>query len=154
VLAYPAPPPFDASPAVSVQVLGAKNATVAKVTVTKPTRDWSGQEYRFEVRESSKREQGDVSDAETGELLALARAFQRLSRQLFSEANKRVKAGVAAQDAAREEAYRKAREPKQPVKRRTREEWEAIQQRELAARHLVPPGFLAEILREADPGGK
>jgi hypothetical protein len=141
---------------VTISVLGSKNSTVARAVVTKPTKDWSGQEYVFEAAESSKREQGDVFDPVTGELLALARVFQRLSRQLFSEGSKRVKVSTEAQEAALIEAGRKKHAAVTPVKRRTREEWEAMQavQRELESRTLLPPGFLAELLREADPGRK
>lgn len=124
---YPAPPMVAPAPSVTISVLGAKNATVAKVQLHKPAKDWTGQEYLFEVADSSKREQGDVYDAKTGELLALARAFQRLSRELFSEGQRRVKVSTDAQAKARAEAYLKVHEPKEPVRRRTKEEWEEIQ---------------------------
>jgi hypothetical protein len=103
---------------VTISVLGSKNSTVARAVVTKPTKDWSGQEYVFEAAESSKREQGDVFDPVTGELLALARVFQRLSRQLFSEGSKRVKVSTEAQEAALIEAGRKKHAAVTPVKRR------------------------------------
>jgi hypothetical protein len=89
-IAYPAPPFPAPAPSVTLSVLGSKNATVARAQLTKPTKDWLGQEYQFEAAESAKREQGDVFDPKIGEMLAVARALQRLSRQLFSEANKQV----------------------------------------------------------------
>ena len=155
VLAYPAPPLPSPAPSVTISVLGSKNSTVARAVVTKLTKDWSGQEYVFEAAESSKREQGDVFDPVTGELLALARTFQRLSRQLFSEGSRRVKASTEAQEAARKASEEKRSKTGTPTGR-TKEEWDAIQREraEMAARHLVPPGFLAELLREADPGRK
>ena len=97
----PVAPQPNPAPSVTVSVLGSKNSTVARAVVTKLTKDWTGQEYGFEAAESSKREKGDVFDPVTGELLALSRAFQRLSRDLASEANKRVKASTEAQQKAR-----------------------------------------------------
>ncbi len=147
VFIAPPPQPFQdlpAVPSVSVSVLGSKNATVAKVRLAKPTADWMVQEYQFEVAESSKREQGDVFDPVTGELLALGRAFQRLSRQLFSEAGKRVRESVAEQERLEAERERKAEAAKKPVKRRTKEEWEAMRAEK---GYMIPPGF-AEELRE------
>ena len=128
VAAYP-PVPYAPKASVNVEVLGAKNATVAKVTLSRHA-DWTaGSEvYRFEAAEASKREQGDVSDAEIGELLALGRAFQRLSRDLFREGHKRVRKASEARAAAEEAAEAKARHLPVEVHRRTREEWEAIQQ--------------------------
>jgi hypothetical protein len=156
VLAYPPVPQYiDPVPVVAVHVLGAKNATVAKVTVSKYRYDGQGgrEEYKFTAAESSKREQGDVFDAETGELLALARAFQRLSRDLASEANKRVKASTEAQEAARKAAEEKRAKTGTPAGR-TKEEWEAMQERRgvVAGRHLITPDFLAELTREQRPG--
>jgi hypothetical protein len=120
----PAPQYPPAAPQVIVQALQAKNASVAKVTVQKI--DWNKgwePEYKFEVSESAKREQGDVYDPLTGELMSQGRAFQRLGREMITEANKRVKADVQA----RAEAEERKNQPKRPVHRRTREEWEAIQ---------------------------
>jgi hypothetical protein len=142
-IAYPAPPPFFGpapGPGLTIQVLGAKNATVAKVQLTKPTEDWSGQQYRFEVAESAKREQGDVFDPETGEKLALARAFQRLSRDLFSDAAQRVRDSVAEQERQEAERERRREAARKPVKRRTREEWEAMQRA-----RLVPQEFEQDL---------
>jgi hypothetical protein len=121
----PIPQYPPAAPQVIVQALQAKNASVAKVTVVK--NDWNKlgwePEYKFEVSESAKREQGDVYDPLTGELMSQGRAFQRLGREMVNEANKRVKADVQA----RAEAEARKNQPKRPVHRRTREEWEAIQ---------------------------
>jgi hypothetical protein len=114
-----------AAPQVIVQALQAKNASVAKVTVIK--NDWNKlgwePEYKFEVSEAAKREQGDVYDPLTGELMSQGRAFQRLGREMVAEANKRVRADVQT----RAEAEARKNQPKRPVHRRTREEWEAIQ---------------------------
>ena len=133
VLAYP-PMPYAPKANVHVEVLGAKNATVAKVTLSRHA-DWtaSSEVYRFEAAEASKREQGDVSDSEIGELLALGRAFQRLSRDLFREGHKRVRKASEARAAAEEAAEAKARHLPVEVHRRTREEWEEIQQKRYAA---------------------
>jgi hypothetical protein len=139
---YYAPPqvpvPFAAFPTAAVQTLSAKNATVAKVVVSKTTDYTRGPDYQFEAGDSAKREQGDVYDPQTGELLAMGRAFQKLGRAMTSEGNKRVQASVAEQAALRA----RREQPKQPVHRRTREEWEALQRisqqakNELLARNL------------------
>ena len=128
VAAYP-PVPYEPKPVVNIDVLGAKNATVARVTLAKH-KDWTaaGTVFKFEAAESAKREQGDVSDPLTGELLALGRAFQRLSRDLFREGHKRVRKAAEEKAAAEEAAEAKARHLPVEVHRRTREEWEAIQQ--------------------------
>lgn len=132
-----APPPYEPKPFLNVEVLGSKNSTVAKVTLARHA-DWNAGStvYRFEAADSSKREQGDVFDPVTGEMLALGRALQRISRELFSEANKRVKVSTEAQLKARQAAYDKARAAKKPVHRRTKEEWDEIQrQRAVDARN-------------------
>lgn len=144
----PLPPafavPYDPGPAVQIQVLGSKNATVAKVKLSK-TR-WGGGppevQYEFEVAEAAKREQGDVSDPRTGEVLALARAFQRLSRELFTEGNRRVKASSEAQAQADRAAILRREAVRRPVRRRTKEEWDAMQQqkaREKGQTFYYPP---------------
>lgn len=127
---YPQPPmPFAPKAQVNVEVLGAKNATVAKLTLSRHA-DWTAtsEVYRFEAAEASKREQGDVSDAEIGELLALGRAFQRLSRDLFREGHKRVRKATEARAAAEEAARVKKMMPPKVVQHRPLEEWEKIQQ--------------------------
>ncbi len=143
----PLPPPpqyIDPVPVVTLSVLGAKNATVAKAHLSKYRWDGQGGEmlYEFTAADSSKREQGDQYDAETGELLALARTLQRLSRDLFSEADKRVKAAALEQERLEAERERKAEEAKKPVKRRTREEWEALQ---ATPARVIPQAFLDEL---------
>lgn len=127
---YPQPPmPYAPKAQVNVEVLGAKNATVAKLTLSRHA-DWtaSSEVYRFEAAEASKREQGDVSDAEIGELLALGRAFQRLSRDLFREGHKRVRKASEARAAAEVAARAKRLGPPKVVQHRPLEEWEKIQQ--------------------------
>ena len=126
-VSMPVPAPvFLPQVSVGVQTLGSKNATVARVTLTRPGEDcWSAPVYQFEASESAKREQGDKYDPQTGELLALSRAFTRLGRQMASEANKRVQAMVDEKNQASLNRLMKAH--KAPVHRRTREEWEQIQ---------------------------
>ena len=111
----------------AIQTLSAKNATVARIVVSKTT-DWNkGQDYVFEAADSAKREQGDRYDPEAGELLAMGRAFQRLGREMVSQGNKRVQNVLddQAEQSARAEERREAKT--RPVKRRTREQWEEIQ---------------------------
>ncbi len=138
-LAVPATSP---SPPVHIQLLGSNTATVVHAQLIRPRDDWSGEKYRFEAAESAKREQGDVYDPETGEKLALARALQRLSRDLFSDVAKRVRESVAEQERLTAEAEKRREAAKTPVKRRTREEWEAMQ-----SARMVPLEF-EEQLRE------
>lgn len=107
---------------VSVQALQDKNASVAWVSISRNGWDLPP-DYAFEASGSAKREQGDRYDPVTGELLALARAFKRLARELESEGNKRVRA--MAEQAATDRA--RVNKPKQPVVRRTREEWLRMQ---------------------------
>src|ERR1700733_6164918 len=90
-LAPPAPflPPASVPPFahVNVQVLHDRNASVANVQVVKrTTRHYEPPEYEYQGSGSAKREKGDVHDETTGELLALARAFEALSRQLRHDA--------------------------------------------------------------------
>jgi hypothetical protein len=93
---YPIPQPpvvsFDAQPDVKMDpwhyasstVLQDRNATVAKVTLVQRS-DYSGPaDFEFVATGSSKREQGDKFNARTGELLALSRAYLRLSRDLYA----------------------------------------------------------------------
>lgn len=149
---YPVPMapavPFPANPNVSVQTLGSKNATVAKVLVSKPTPDWQGQVYSYEASESAKREQGDRYDPETGELIAMGRAFQRLGRQMIRDGNRRVQELIAEQELAQ------VRKSKPQSYHRTREEWEQIQRErsqagaEQIARNLGLKNFItAEEVR-------
>ncbi len=148
-----APPQYvDPVPVISLNVLGAKNATVAKAVLSKYR--WDGisgsMDYQYEAAESSKREQGDVYDQETGEMLALARVLQRISRDLFSEAGKRVKESTEKQEALRKAAELKKASPPRSVKGRTREEWERIQ----AERYQGQGGMFdySEVVKElTDP---
>jgi len=111
----------EARPFVGVQALHDKNASVVNLQLDKYGL------YAFKASGSAKREQGDVHDETIGELIAAARAFQSLSRQLMSEATKRVNASTKAQAAAKQRAQEKREAAKRPVKRRTREEWERLQ---------------------------
>jgi hypothetical protein len=129
---FPVPqaPQVPASPPVaSVFTLSAKNATVARVQVSK-TSDWSkGPDYQFTAADSAKREQGDRYDPETGELIAIGRAFLDIGEQMVREGNKRVTDLVEEQAQERERAAQRRENKVKPVRRRTREEWEEIQRR-------------------------
>jgi hypothetical protein len=128
---YPPLLPPGYSTGVNFSAMHDKNASVVNVVVTSRPFDYS-QPVRFEFKASgsSKREQGDVHDEEIGELIAAARAFQSLSRQLMSEATKRVNASTKAQAAAKQRAQEKREAAKRPVKRRTRREWEELQKKQ------------------------
>lgn len=126
-MAAPVPMMAPQAPLISVQILGSKNATVAKATLHKPTADWTGQEYSFEAADSAKREQGDKYDPLTGELLAVSRALSRLARQVAHQANERIQEGVMAHH---QELLDKMHKPsKGQVKHRTLAEWQEIQRR-------------------------
>jgi hypothetical protein len=145
---YAAPPPvFHAAPPVpyvSVRVLHDKNASVANVSAVKPGDRLPG--YDYKASGSAKREKGDVHDEVTGELLALARAFEDLSRQLRRDAAKRVKASSkAVADERRRVSAKRAKARELPV-HRTLAEWEEIQARAQAAQRAV---MMAEILGPA-----
>lgn len=139
------PAPLVPRAVTEAHTLQDKNATVAKVSVRK--QDWSNEHglsatYAFEATGSAKREQGDRFDPVTGELLALARAYERLSRQVQAEAAKRVNRLTYEQDQAdRAKLMKRLTSPK-PVHRRTREEWEAMQKAS-----LVPPAFREQAAR-------
>jgi hypothetical protein len=131
-----APAPVFAAPllpagyatGVNFSAMHDKNASVVNVVITSRPFDYSQPvRYEFKASGSSKREQGDVHDEEIGELIAAARAFQSLSRQLMSEATKRVTASTKAQWAAAERARQKREAAKKPVKRRTKAEWEKLE---------------------------
>lgn len=70
----------------SAQLLQDRNATVAKVSLVQSSSYDFGcdPDFSFTATGSSKREQGDKFNARTGELLALSRAYLRLSRDLFA----------------------------------------------------------------------
>lgn len=130
-VAYPYPQQLDTSaipPVVSVQSLSAKNATVAKVAVTKNPYEVAGPTYKFEAADSAKREQGDRYDPVAGELLSLGRAFQDLGQQMVSAGNERVSNVVEQQLEERRRALQRRLAKAEPPRRRTREEWEAMQE--------------------------
>lgn len=129
LLLPPAPVPFTfrEPPRAHVEVLQAKNASVAKVTVQRTTDYSKGPDYVFEAAESTKREQGDRYDQMTGELLAVGRALQRAGRDMVHAGNRRVQDLVAEQEESRRRSAERAEAKVRPVKRRTREEWEAMQ---------------------------
>lgn len=134
---FPAPPILPAAPMVTTQALHDKNASVVNVQVAKRSAEqYYPALYEFKASGSSKREQGDVHDEEIGELIAAARAFQSLSRQLMSEATKRVNASTKAQWAAAERARQKREAAKKPIKRRSKAEWEKMQKHIEAAKKL------------------
>lgn len=118
----------DPRPAASVITLLDKNASVAHAQVNKWSSDFNAPaRYNFKVSGSSKREQGDVYDEDTGEILALAKAFQKLSQEMFSEASRRVEVLAAEQEKALvRSAERKLRKSQPPKPGRPREEWEAM----------------------------
>jgi hypothetical protein len=140
---YAQPSYSPRSPSVYADVLSSKNATVARVRVVKVPKDFAAPlDYEFEVSDSSKREQGDRYDEQAGELLALGRAFQRLGRELLSAGSKRTREVLAEQQAEREALEAKRSTPRQPVHRRTREEWETVQK---AARRQEKKARYAEL---------
>ena len=107
-------------PTVIVEMLAARNATVVQVSASKYTD--TGLVYDFKAADSAKREQGDIYDPLTGEMLATGRAFQRLGRDMIRAAGKRVRASSAKQDVPR-----RAPRPRAQVQHRTLAEWKAIQ---------------------------
>lgn len=91
--AYPPSPPVYAQPVeekmdpwhfAAAQLLQDRNATVAKVTLVQRSTYNGPVDFEFAVTGSSKREQGDKFNARTGELLALSRAYLKLSRDLYA----------------------------------------------------------------------
>lgn len=68
----------------AAQLLQDRNATVAKVTLVQRSTYNGPVDFEFAVTGSSKREQGDKFNARTGELLALSRAYLKLSRDLYA----------------------------------------------------------------------
>jgi len=113
-------------PMVIVVMLAARNATVVQVSASKFTE--TGLVYEFVAADSAKREQGDVYDPLTGELLATGRAFQRLGRDMIRAAGKRVRASSAKQDVPR--CWPR---PRAQAQHRTLTEWKAIQAAAAAA---------------------
>lgn len=65
-------------------ILQDRNATVAKVTLVQRSGYNGPADFEFAVTGSSKREKGDKFNARTGELLALSRAYLKLSRDLYA----------------------------------------------------------------------
>lgn len=132
----PSPPHAEPTPVATVRLLQDKNASVARVDLSKL--NWTDNdgyhppatEYSFVASGSTKREQGDRFDPRTGEMLALGRAFQRLSRQLLAEGNRRVREMTKIQQQEAEDRVAKKERVAKPVHRRTREEWEALQHQE------------------------
>ncbi len=115
---------------VNTQVLHDKNASVVNVQLAKRTHNhFDPPEYEYKASGSAKREPGDVRDDATGELLALSRAFQDLSRQLEREAGKRVRVAAKAQQAHVERVTAKWEKARTPARHRTFEEWQEIQAR-------------------------
>lgn len=138
VLMYPPYPPYPqpyAYPSVSISVLSARNATVAKVVVAKTTNWAEGPDYTFEAADSAKREQGDVYSPQTGELMALGRALQRAGRAMTREAGRQVRAAVAEQAKLREQNSK----PRAQVSHRTLAEWEQIQRNNAFAGRMNLP---------------
>jgi hypothetical protein len=135
-----------------INVLHDKNASVANVEFSRHDADqYYPAVYEFKTSGSSKREQGDVYDETIGELIASARAFQSLARQLMSEATKRVNASTAAQAEAKRRAEQKREAAKKPIKRRTKREWEEIQKRraQLEAKAEAQTGVLGGTIERA-----
>jgi hypothetical protein len=91
---YAAPAPvYDPPPvtwrSVAIDVLQDKDATVASVIYSPVRNGYAGIPVR--ATGSARRERGDKFDAETGELLATARALQVLGRQLEKKASSRIR---------------------------------------------------------------
>lgn len=123
---YPVPP----APHVSVQVLHDRNASVANVQLVKRTAEYFEPPlWEKNASGSAKREPGDVHDEGTAELFALSRAFLDLSRQLESEARKRVRAAAEAEDARKERIAEKHEKLVSSPHHRTFEEWQEIKER-------------------------
>ena len=127
--AVPQPPAFKEPPRASVQVLRDKNATVANVTVSQMTDYTRGPDYTFETSGSTKREQGDRYDPQTGDLMAIGRALRNAGNQMITEANRRVREITEDQAEERRRAAERRENKSKPPKRRTRAEWEAMQRR-------------------------
>ena len=87
------------------------DAAVAEVSYSLPPSSSAGPFARtFTGKGTSKRERGDSHDPVTGEVLAMARAYEELAARLHREARKRVK----AQDAERrQQEIRKAKQRQQ-----------------------------------------
>lgn len=66
------------------RLLQDRNATVAKVQVVQRSSYDGAADFEFTATGSSKRERGDKFNPRTGELLALSRAYLKLSRELHS----------------------------------------------------------------------
>jgi Rv2632c-like len=128
----------------SATVMGNGDATVAQVGYSLQAGDPHDPYLppkTFTGSGASKRERGDDHDPVTGELLAVARAYQELSARLFREARGRVK----AQDSER----------KQREHRRTREQREQFRKdreaQEKLLNQLVGPHQATLIDELTDP---
>jgi hypothetical protein len=129
---FPVPPPEIAATA---RYLQSKNATVVEVSFGRYSYGASGYDYYFAAADSSKREQGDVFDPVTGELIAAARALTRIARQMESTARKRVKAAEkakAAQDVERD-AKVAVKKPEKPAEAAEPGLWVAVTETPLFA---------------------
>lgn len=141
----PAPPApvfgfYDASahvPSVYASALHDRNASVVSLRLVRATPNFGPLLYEYKASGSSKREKGDVHDEMTGELIALARALEDLSRQLLSDAGKRVKASAAAGQKQRERIEEKRAKALLPPRHRTLGEWQALQERAAAAQSAL-----------------
>lgn len=131
----PQVPAFKEPPRASVQVLRDKNATVANVTVSQVTDYTKGPDYTFETSGSTKREQGDRYDPQTGDLLAIGRAMRNAGNEMIREANKRVADLVTEQQEVRDRAAQRRANKAKPVKRRTKAEWDTLQRRNQDLKH-------------------
>jgi hypothetical protein len=140
-----APFPYP-SPCVQVRVLHDRNASVANVSLARRTAaQCDPPEYEYKASGAAKREPKDVSDDGIGELLALARAFEDLSRQLQREAGRRVRKSVKAENEKQERrAAKRAKRAKAaaPPVHRTLAEWEEIQRGRQQAANAVMAGNL------------
>jgi hypothetical protein len=132
----PAPAAFREPPRASVQVLRDKNATVANVTVSQVTDYTKGPDYTFETSGSTKREQGDRYDPQTGDLMAIGRALRNAGNEMIREANKRVQDLVAEQAEVRRRSAERRENKGKPVNRRTKAQWETIQRGKQAMRNV------------------
>jgi hypothetical protein len=143
VFQYPVPQPFIPAPPypsahVSVQVLHDRNASVANVSLAKRTAaQYDPPAYEYEASGAAKREPKDVRDDDIGELLALARAFGDLSRQLQREAARKVKASAKAENENHERLAAKRAKAATPPVHRTFAEWLEIQARAQVAKNAV-----------------
>ena len=85
--AYPGPQPAPEAFTVSVQVLSDPHATVAKASFT----ELGGYTPVYTATGSSRVDNDDTYDPETGTALAVSRALHSLARQLYKKASGRVR---------------------------------------------------------------